>query len=65
MHQPRPPVKDIVADICRPGIIIWNRIRRKISISSRVKNVIENEYFGIGFPDHECFGDLVLLVRKL
>ncbi|KAI3323079.1 hypothetical protein HD806DRAFT_497860 [Xylariaceae sp. AK1471] len=61
--NPEIPVKDIVADICRPGIIIWNR-GRKTPLSPRVKNMTENEYFEMEFPDHECYRGLVMLIRK-
>ncbi|KAI0836809.1 hypothetical protein F5Y06DRAFT_95046 [Hypoxylon sp. FL0890] len=62
--NPDMPVKDIVADICRPGIIIWSRGGCGSLLSSRVKAMIEKEYFEIGFPHHECFGELVILIRK-
>ncbi|KAI0415185.1 hypothetical protein F5X98DRAFT_227654 [Xylaria grammica] len=62
--NPEIPIKDIVADICRPAIIIWNGGGRSSPLSPRVKNMTENEYFEIGFPYHECFGNLVILIRK-
>ncbi|KAI1400726.1 hypothetical protein F4819DRAFT_497134 [Hypoxylon fuscum] len=61
------PVADIVADICRPALIIWDSKRGiypNWTITSRVKAMIENEYVETKFPDHECFGDLVMLIRK-
>ncbi|OTA96504.1 hypothetical protein M434DRAFT_27641 [Hypoxylon sp. CO27-5] len=58
------PIEDIVADICRPSIIIWDRERYNSPLSSRVRDMVENEYLEIGFPYHECFGDLVILTRK-
>ncbi|KAI1737719.1 hypothetical protein F4680DRAFT_204337 [Xylaria scruposa] len=58
------PIRDIVADICRPGIIIWNSLNPDSSYGSRVRNMVENEYCTVPFPDHEGFRDLVMLVRK-
>lgn len=65
--NPDLPVKDIVVDTCRPGIIIWNNEApdiRSLSHSPRVKKMIENEYSEVAFPDHEYFGNLVMLIRK-
>ncbi|KAI1110849.1 hypothetical protein F5Y14DRAFT_427654 [Nemania sp. NC0429] len=62
------PVADIVADTCRPGIIIWSdRARSGLTLNHRVKKMIQNEYTEMSFPHHEeCFGNLkmVLLLRK-
>ncbi|KAI0883909.1 uncharacterized protein GGS22DRAFT_166374 [Annulohypoxylon maeteangense] len=61
------PVADIVADICRPALIIWDKKRGPhpyCAVTPRVKAMIENEYVETKFPDHECFGDLVMLIRK-
>ncbi|KAI1138078.1 hypothetical protein F5Y05DRAFT_50427 [Hypoxylon sp. FL0543] len=58
------PVEDIVADICRPGIIIWTQRRHNLPLSPRVNSMIENEYLETGFPHHECFGNMVILTRK-
>jgi len=33
-------------------------------MSSRVKNMIENEYHEIEFPYHPAFGTLIILVKK-
>ncbi|KAI8954706.1 hypothetical protein F4801DRAFT_446107 [Xylaria longipes] len=65
--SPNIPIKDIVADICRPGIIIWNNLTpnpRPPSHGSRVTKMIENEYCTVPFPNHESFRNLVMLVRK-
>ncbi|KAI0858398.1 hypothetical protein F4860DRAFT_317585 [Xylaria cubensis] len=65
--NPNIPVWDIVADICRPGIIIWNNLipdSTSLSYGSRVKKMIENEYYTVPFPNHESFRNLVMLVRK-
>ncbi|KAI1291635.1 hypothetical protein F5Y03DRAFT_376356 [Xylaria venustula] len=65
--SPGLPVKDIVVDTCRPGVIIWNKEVpdiRSLSHSPRVKKMIENEYSEIAFPNHECFRNLVMLIRK-
>ncbi|KAI1423226.1 hypothetical protein F5Y12DRAFT_758698 [Xylaria sp. FL1777] len=61
------PVADIVADICRPALIIWDKKRGPHpywTVTPRIKAMIENEYIETKFPDHECFGNLVVLVRK-
>ncbi|KAI1781540.1 hypothetical protein F4818DRAFT_436731 [Hypoxylon cercidicola] len=60
-------IADIVADICRPALIIWDRKRGphpRWTVTPRVKAMIDNEYVETKFPDHECFGDLVMLIRK-
>ncbi|KAI0541662.1 hypothetical protein GGR58DRAFT_455700 [Xylaria digitata] len=59
------PTGDIVADICRPGILIWEEGRIQPR-GSRVKRMIENEYSEISLPHHECFGvsRMVMLIRK-
>ncbi|KAI0201873.1 hypothetical protein F4808DRAFT_459629 [Astrocystis sublimbata] len=65
--SPNPPIEDIVADTCRPGIIIWNGLRPDSGpprYGSRVTKMIENEYFTVPFPKHESFRNLVMLVRK-
>ncbi|KAH9989415.1 hypothetical protein F4779DRAFT_632181 [Xylariaceae sp. FL0662B] len=62
--DPDLPVRDIVADTCRPGIIIWGRGNRYSPINPRVKNMIDNEYSVIEFPYHEDFHDLITLIKK-
>ncbi|KAI5857448.1 hypothetical protein GGS23DRAFT_587480 [Durotheca rogersii] len=62
--SPNPPVNEIVADICRPGIIIWDRESQILPYSPRVKSMVGNEYYEIEIPTHEGFGNLVMLVRK-
>ncbi|KAI0915077.1 hypothetical protein F4823DRAFT_621362 [Ustulina deusta] len=65
--RPGLPVKDIVVDTCRPGIIIWNNEApntRSLSHSPRVKKMIENEYSEVAFPNHQGFRNLVMLIRK-
>ncbi|KAI1418769.1 hypothetical protein F5Y12DRAFT_789606 [Xylaria sp. FL1777] len=61
-------VGDIVADICRPGIIIWDDRARSDSfppVGQRVKEMIENEYSEISFPDYDnCFRRMVILIKK-
>ncbi|KAI1360586.1 hypothetical protein F5Y08DRAFT_45062 [Xylaria arbuscula] len=61
------PVADIVADICRPALIVWHKKRGPHpywAVTPRVQAMIENEYTETKFPDHECFENLVVLVRK-
>lgn len=64
------PVADIVADICRPGIIIWDDRARgslNLPLNPRVQKMIQNEYTELSFPHHEeCFGalNMVVLIRK-
>ncbi|KAI2614933.1 hypothetical protein GGR54DRAFT_615385 [Hypoxylon sp. NC1633] len=66
--SPNVPVKQIVADICRPGIIIWYRESDLYPCtdpnSPRVANMIQNEYYQVDFPFLELAGDLVMYVRK-
>ncbi|KAI0969631.1 hypothetical protein F4678DRAFT_473820 [Xylaria arbuscula] len=68
--SPNVPVKQIVADLCRPGIIIWDRKYKADSIlptdpnSPRVDTMLEQEYYMLDFPSHESFGDLVMYIRK-
>ncbi|KAI0100961.1 hypothetical protein GGR51DRAFT_551141 [Nemania sp. FL0031] len=61
------PVADIVADICRPALIVWDEKQRLYphgTLTPRVKAMIENEYIETKCPDHECFGNVVVLVKK-
>ncbi|KAI0903238.1 hypothetical protein F4823DRAFT_636475 [Ustulina deusta] len=63
------PVKQIVADICRPGIIIWDTDWDSDDPitdppSPRVVKMIKEEYYELEFPDHEYFRDLVMYVKK-
>ncbi|KAI1428469.1 hypothetical protein F5Y12DRAFT_25968 [Xylaria sp. FL1777] len=66
--SPGLPVKDIVVDTCRPGIIIWNKEVpdiRSLRHSPRVKKMIENEYSEVVFPNYEkAYRNLVMLIRK-
>ncbi|KAI1270038.1 hypothetical protein F5Y18DRAFT_366903 [Xylariaceae sp. FL1019] len=62
---PNLPVKEIVADICRPGIIIWNKGGSEPEPESgRVNKMVNEEYRKIDFPYHSSFGDLDILIRK-
>ncbi|KAI0426383.1 hypothetical protein F5Y09DRAFT_319038 [Xylaria sp. FL1042] len=68
--SPDIPVKQIVADICRPGIIIWSKKHDSIYLttdpdSPRVDRMIEKDYYELDFPFHESFGDLVMYIRKV
>ncbi|KAI0514522.1 hypothetical protein F5B22DRAFT_647562 [Xylaria bambusicola] len=71
-------VKQIVADICRPGIIIWARFPYQLMDDdrtffladeepSRVTEMLENDYCEFDFPYHEYieapFG-IAIYVRK-
>ncbi|KAI1268138.1 hypothetical protein F5Y18DRAFT_415594 [Xylariaceae sp. FL1019] len=58
------PIRDIVADLCRPGLIIWGRERSSAPWNPRVKNMIGNEYTEFSFPFHQWFRNLAILVRK-
>ncbi|KAI0097356.1 hypothetical protein GGR51DRAFT_553120 [Nemania sp. FL0031] len=67
--NPDIPVKQIVADICCPGVIIWTKkvddsVLRTDPESSRVDKLIEQNYHELDFPFHKSFGDLVMYVRK-
>ncbi|KAJ8129826.1 hypothetical protein O1611_g3804 [Lasiodiplodia mahajangana] len=61
-------VEDIVADLCRPGIIIWTDETEcpDPRFNSRAAKMIENEYSRIRLPHNEDFGpvDMALLIRK-
>ncbi|KAI1408044.1 hypothetical protein F5Y13DRAFT_205125 [Hypoxylon sp. FL1857] len=65
---PDNPVKQIVADICRPGIIIWDKGNDSYPAtdptSSRVARMIEEEYREVGFPYHEALSELVMYIRR-
>ncbi|KAI0393380.1 hypothetical protein F5Y17DRAFT_310825 [Xylariaceae sp. FL0594] len=62
------PIKQIVADTCRPGIIFWERGDRdrtfSNSHSSRVDEMLEKEYYQWPFPPMDALRDLVMYVRK-
>ncbi|KAI2620767.1 hypothetical protein GGS26DRAFT_570730 [Hypomontagnella submonticulosa] len=70
--NPNVPVKQITADICRPGIIIWAKAKSLDEIpkpctdpdSSRVSKMIEEEYYEVDFPCHESFLGLGMYIRK-
>ncbi|KAI0379264.1 hypothetical protein F5Y04DRAFT_283047 [Hypomontagnella monticulosa] len=69
--SPNVPVKQIVTDICRPGIIIWDKggfTSRAFPMtdpdSSRVTKMLEEEYHGMDLPFHECFSPLKIYIRK-
>ncbi|KAI1419541.1 hypothetical protein F5Y12DRAFT_788968 [Xylaria sp. FL1777] len=67
--NPDIPVKQIVADICRPGIIIWpsgcDLTFMTDPDSPRVDRMIEKDYYKLDFPFHQSFGDLVMYIRKV
>ncbi|KAI1178922.1 hypothetical protein F4777DRAFT_536182 [Nemania sp. FL0916] len=66
------PVKQIVADICRPGIIIWSKheIYSDLPIlpadpeSSRVERMLRECYDQVDFPFHEPFLKLEMYIKK-
>ncbi|KAI1291333.1 hypothetical protein F5Y03DRAFT_376924 [Xylaria venustula] len=65
--RPNVPVKQIVADTCRPGIIIWQRKCDIVTTdpdSPRVDRMLEQEYHMMDFPCQEFLGDLVMYIRK-
>ncbi|KAI0146146.1 hypothetical protein GGR57DRAFT_293511 [Xylariaceae sp. FL1272] len=62
--SPDLPIKEIVADICRPSIIIWNRNSAIVPDTPRVSQMVNQEYWKIDLPSHPCFGDLDFLIRK-
>ncbi|KAI0814569.1 hypothetical protein GGR55DRAFT_675863 [Xylaria sp. FL0064] len=71
--DPAIPVKQIVADICRPAIIIWNKARNDEDLlgfyctdptSPRVDKMLKKEYKDFEFPVHKDYPDLVMYVRK-
>ncbi|KAI1379374.1 hypothetical protein F4677DRAFT_442348 [Hypoxylon crocopeplum] len=67
--NPDIPVKQIVADLCRPGIIIWDKGNANSHLcadptSSRVADMIEKEYHEMDFPyQHKVF-DIVMYIKR-
>ncbi|KAL2809994.1 hypothetical protein BJX63DRAFT_403231 [Aspergillus granulosus] len=63
------PVKQIVVDVARPAVIIWDRVEDGASggtdpDSPRVRQVMARFYQALEFPIEEHFGDMVIYVRK-
>ncbi|KAJ0413657.1 hypothetical protein BJY00DRAFT_319597 [Aspergillus carlsbadensis] len=66
---PNVPVKQIVVDLARPAVIIWDRVKDGSSggtdpDSPRVQQVMAQSYDALEFPYEEHFGDLVIYVRR-
>ncbi|KAL2129427.1 hypothetical protein VTI74DRAFT_7821 [Chaetomium olivicolor] len=70
--SPNVPVKQIVADIARPAVIIWDKIEKcdyekDPCTDPDSKRVVEmmKEYIELPFPHKaECFGSVAVYVRK-
>ncbi|KAL2157122.1 hypothetical protein VTH06DRAFT_6410 [Thermothelomyces fergusii] len=69
---PNVPVREIVADIARPVVMIWNRVTEELTktpmtdpVSPRVRDMINQDYFELECPfdDEPCSG-LTIYVRK-
>ncbi|KAL4880599.1 hypothetical protein BJY04DRAFT_219071 [Aspergillus karnatakaensis] len=70
---PSVPVKQIVADIARPAILIWDRVKGEDFAgealmfnpdSARVRNMIDQFYDAVEFPKDKNFGDMVIYIRR-
>ncbi|KAL5344101.1 hypothetical protein BJX70DRAFT_393522 [Aspergillus crustosus] len=70
---PDVPVKQIVADIARPAVLIWDRVeeedlQRPVLLtdpdSDRVRKMISQSYDTVDFPRDENFGDTVMYIRR-
>lgn len=75
--SPDIPVRDIIADIARPAMLFWNRVRvgeeqqgtlghsAADHTSGRVSEMIKNDYTELAFPaDQDYFDDLTIYIRK-
>ncbi|KAI9759800.1 MAG: hypothetical protein M4579_002099 [Chaenotheca gracillima] len=68
---PNVPVKEIIADIARPAVMIWNRVceddpthAKTDPNSPRVRQLARSSYKELEFPgDEEHFGDVAIYVR--
>ncbi|KAL2174173.1 uncharacterized protein P884DRAFT_209639 [Thermothelomyces heterothallicus CBS 202.75] len=66
------PVREVVADIARPAVMIWNRVTDELTtspmtdpVSPRVRDMISQEYLELECPlDDEPFRDMAVYVRK-
>ncbi|ROW08465.1 hypothetical protein VMCG_03213 [Cytospora schulzeri] len=68
--SPDIPVMQIIADIARPAIMIWNKVssidRNVLTdpVSPRVDQMLE-DYIELPFPaENESFGNLAMYIRK-
>ncbi|KAL2869688.1 SRR1 family protein [Aspergillus lucknowensis] len=69
---PNVPVKQIIADIARPAVIIWDRVGNGNDKghletdpdSPRVRQVMSSFYRTLEFPHDEHFGDIAVYARK-
>ncbi|KAI1380561.1 hypothetical protein F4677DRAFT_440894 [Hypoxylon crocopeplum] len=64
------PIKQIITDISRPAIIIWDKVERSEthylcadSVSSRVADMLSKEYLEMEFPYHKHIGKVSMYVR--
>lgn len=64
------PVRQIIADLARPAVVIWDRVTDGVNfdsidpVSSRVREMIETSYTEVEFPHDENFGNVAIYVRK-
>ncbi|PGH18037.1 hypothetical protein AJ79_00663 [Helicocarpus griseus UAMH5409] len=66
------PVHEIISEIARPGLLIWDRVADPIYrnpwATPRVKAMIEEYYIkvkeGLRISDSEAFQDIAIYVRK-
>ncbi|KAL4861839.1 hypothetical protein BDV12DRAFT_203609 [Aspergillus spectabilis] len=67
--SPSVPVKQIVVDVAKPAVVIWDRVENGNSRgtdpdSPRVRQVMTQFYKALEFPYEEHFGDMVIYVRR-
>ncbi|CEL09655.1 hypothetical protein ASPCAL12788 [Aspergillus calidoustus] len=67
--SPNVPVKQIVVDVAKPAVVIWERVengncRGTDPDSPRVRQVMTQLYDALEFPYEEHFGDMVIYVRR-
>ncbi|KAL3447221.1 hypothetical protein BJX65DRAFT_308281 [Aspergillus insuetus] len=67
--SPNVPVKQIVVDVARPAVVIWDGVDNENSggtdpNSPRVRHVMNRFYDALEFPYEEHFGDMVIYVRR-
>ncbi|KAI0836783.1 hypothetical protein F5Y06DRAFT_273355 [Hypoxylon sp. FL0890] len=68
--SPNVPVRQIITEISRPAMIIWDRpqvypgTRTTDPVSPRVIDMLSKQYTAFDFPYHEATTNLVLYVRN-
>ncbi|KAH8694031.1 hypothetical protein BGW36DRAFT_430055 [Talaromyces proteolyticus] len=71
--SPNIPVKQIVTELARPAILIWNKVYPEVEgddfartdpDSSRVREMIFNHYDELPFPSSDDFFNMAIYVRR-